>query len=157
MAVEITDPLERATRAARASSPHGWTELSDSIMGKVRLIVAAGQPLVAYSPSGSPVHDDAGSTVLVSSRAVTAAVRRALQEPSYVLDGVSLHADDQRLVAIDLELVCAYGTDLMADAADARTRTLDAVLALLGPVPGLGPGQVEVRITDVVQGDPRSA
>lgn len=156
MAVEITDPLERATRAARASSPHGWTELSDSIMGKVRLIASPGQPLLSYSRSGAPSHDDAGSAVRVSSRVVTAAVRRALQEPSYVLDDVRLHAEDQRLVAVDLELVCAYGTDLMADAADARARAVDAIGSLLGPVPGFGPAQVEVRITDVVQGDPRS-
>ncbi|UAL28881.1 hypothetical protein K8W59_13785 [Nocardioides rotundus] len=156
MAIEITDPLERATQAARESSPHGWTQLSESIMGKVRTLASPGQPLLSYSASGSPAHDEAGSQVRVSSRVVVAGVRRALQDPSYVLADVSLHVDDQRLIGVDLDLVCAYGIELLAAAADARARAVDAVRSLLGPVPDFGPAQVEVRIVDVVQGDPRS-
>lgn len=155
MALEPTpEPLDRARRAAREEQPEGWIELSESIMSQVRSLVTPSDPILAFTGAGS-ARDAEGSRTYVSARVVTSALRRLLQrEPTHAPDGIRLHVQDDRLTAIDLNLVCAYGVDLVALADSVRHDVLVEVERLIGPDPSLGPAAVSIDITDVVEGDP---
>lgn len=151
------DPLERATQAARTEEPEGWIELSESIMTKVRSAVTPAEPILAFDAAVGAVRDAEGSRTFVSSRVVSAALRRVLQgESTHAPDRLRLQVDDGRLVAVDIAIVASYGVDLVALADAIRQQVLRELVSLIGPDPEIGPGQVSIEVVDVVVGDPRT-
>ena len=54
-----------------------------------------------------------------------------------------------------VDLVCAFGTDVRVAGARAGDAVVATVAEVLGPDPRFGPAQVQVRVVDVVEGDPR--
>jgi hypothetical protein len=148
------DPLERARRAAQADEPEGWVEVADSVMSRVRDAVVPAEPVLAVSPSGDVAHDDAGSTVHVSSRVLRAALRRLLRAPTHAPAKIDLTVTDGRLTAVRLELVCSYGPDLLALGDAVRAQVHAELVTLLGPDPAFPPAAITVEVVDVVLGDP---
>jgi uncharacterized alkaline shock family protein YloU len=154
MALE-PDPLDRAIGAARAETPEGWVELSQSVLERVRDLTLPGDPVVVRDAAGRLVHDEEGSRTFVSTRVLVRALRVLLRsEPTHVADGIRLDVEDGVLTGVDLSLVAAYGVDLRALADDVRGHVVAELVALLGPG-ALTPAEVDVSFTDVVDGDPR--
>ena len=148
------DSLTRAVRAARQEEPTGWIDVSESIMSRVRSMVTPAQPILAFTPAGQTDRDAAQSTTYVSARIVTAALRRRLQRTTHAPAAIDLTVEADRLVALRIELVCAYGVDLHAVADRGRLDLLDELQLLLGEDATFTPANIEIAITDVVAGDP---
>ena len=148
------DPLDRARRAAREEEPDGWIDLSQSIMSRVRSVVTPTVPVLAFSTTGETTHDDAGSQTRVSSRILNNALRRLLQQPTVAPVAIDLTIVAERLEAVSLSLVCSYGVDLIALADAVREAAYAEIVSVLGPDPDFSPGHIDVRISDVVIGDP---
>ncbi len=156
MALEPTsDPLDRALQAAREETPEGWVELSQSVMSRVRGLVAPSDPVLAFGAEGSDTHDATGSRTFVSTRVIAASLRRLLQgAPTHAPERIDLEVVDDRLVAVELTFVCSYGVDLRALAGRLRDDVLTELTSLIGPDPELGPAMIDIEIADVVDGDP---
>lgn len=150
-----TDPLRRAVAAAREETPDGWLEISRSVMSRVRALVSPSDPVLTFGADGDPVRDAEGSRTYVAARVVQAALRRRLQGvPTHAPDKIVLRVEDDRLVGVELGLVCAYGVDLLAVAERLREDVLAELLGLVGPDPGLTMASIDISIDDVVAGDP---
>lgn len=150
-----SDALHDATSALRRTPEPGWIDLSAQIMDRVRAIVTPAEPILTCPP-GPPTD---GSRTWISARVVIAELRRAVGDDTTALSDVSLVLEGDRLSQVNLEIVCAHGFDLHA-AGRRAIRVVHAVLHdlyLSDPV-GAGradPGHdVEVLVTDVVEGDP---
>lgn len=154
MAMSTSDPLQRAVEAARSEEPEHWATVSDSVKRRVRATVLPSRPIVVVTPDGTTEQDALGSRTYVASRVVRGRVREVLaSRDDLTAERIDLTVDDDdRLVRVEVDLVCSYGTVLPV--AVAQTRGLvDAVVAEL-----LGEGTrppIDVRVTDVVVGDPR--
>ena len=156
MALSPTGPLERAAAAARAEEPDDWESVSSSVKRRVRATVAPSRPVVVVSVDGTTDQDEHGSRTYVASRVVRSRLREVLGTgPESTPERIDLTiGDDQRLVRVEIDLVCAYGTELAIHAEDVRLRAEAVVTDLLGAgtrVP------VDVTVTDVVVGDVRLA
>lgn len=155
MALEAPqDSLTRAVRAARQEEPTRWIDVSASIMSRVRSLVTAAQPILAFTPAGQTDRDAAQSTTYVSARVVTAALLRRLQQTTHAPSAIDLTVEADQLTTLRVELVCAYGVDLHAVAGRGRLDLLDEVQLLLGVDPTFTTENIEIAITDVVEGDP---
>lgn len=154
MALTPSGPLERAAAAARAEEPADWPSVSDGIRRRVRATVLPSRPVVVVAADGSTDQDVHGSHTYVSSRVVRARLRQVLgAAPDAAAERIDLTIDDDdRLVRVEVDLVCTYGTDLPVAADTARAAVLDVLAELLGE--GTRP-PVDVEVTDVVVGDPR--
>lgn len=153
MALTPTGPLERAAAAARAEEPADWPSVSDGIRRRVRATVLPSRPIVVVAADGTTDQDVHGSHTYVSSRVVRAQLRQVLgAAPDATAERIDLTIDDDRLVRVEVDLVCTYGTDLPVAAAIARRAALEVLAELLGE--GTRP-PVDVEVTDVVVGDPR--
>lgn len=154
MALEtVPDPLERATQVARTEPPAAWSAVSSSVMTQVRTIVSPAQPLLTFGPEGSVSRDEDHSRTLVSTRVVSARLRRRLQRSTHAPGRIELMADRERLIAAEVDLVGSYGADLQATGARARSDVHEEIVALLGMDPHFGPDQITIRFVDVVEGD----
>lgn len=152
MALEPDNPLDRAIAAARDEQPEGWAELRESVMDRVRLVLLPSQPLLVRTPEGAVAQDADGSRTTLQSRVVVTALRRLMStSPTHALSDVRLEVEDQRLVALEVDLVASYGLDLRALADDVRVQVVDLVRDLLGPDPDFGAGSVSVHVVDVVE------
>lgn len=154
MAMSPTGPLERAVDAARAEQPEDWLTVSATVKQRVRSTVLPARPIAVVGADGSTAQDALGSRTYVSSRVVRARLRDALRVgPDMAAERIDLTIDDDDLLTrVEVELVCAYGTDVRA-AADLARSLVEAVL-----VEALGAGTrppVDVEVTDVVAGDVR--
>lgn len=147
------DPLERATRALRDAREPGWIELSAAVMSRVKAVVTPAARILT-SPGDAeqdgPRNDD-GSRTWVSARVLTAALRRTLRSQHYAPSAIRLELDDDRLTAVNIDLVCAYDTDLQANGHEVRSRTRQVLNELLGPHQA---GSIEITVADVVLGNP---
>lgn len=148
------DPLARATEAMRRTEEPGWVGLSGHIMNRVRSAVRPSEPLLTYAADGGVAQDEAGSRTWVAARLVTTALRDSLRTAAYAPSDIAPEIQDEQLDAVSVELVCSYGTDLLAAGGTAR-RTVEAVLADLLGSRRTGPPVVTVEVVDVVLGDPR--
>lgn len=154
MAMSPTGPLERATDAARAEQPEDWQAVSAAVKRRVRATVLPARQIAVVGADGSTAQDALGSRTYVSSRVVRARLREALRAgPDLAAERLDLTIDDDdRLTRVELDLVCAYGTDMRA-AADLARGIVEAVVS-----EALGAGTrppVDVTVTDVVPGDVR--
>ncbi|WP_134767934.1 hypothetical protein [Nocardioides sp. 1609] len=151
------DPLDRATHAARDEPIDRWPEVSASIMSGVRSLGTPATPILVHTDSHAtpdPGSTD-GSRTFVSSRVVVAALRRLLQrDATHAPAGIELRTDGDRLAAVELRLVGAYGVDLVALASAVRDDVLVEVTALVGADPGFTTADVAIEFVDVVEGDP---
>lgn len=154
MALEPTpDPLTRAVTAARTQPPPGWVDISDTIMSQVRGLVTPADPILVFTDAGEPRRDESGSTFL-SARVLTAALRRLLQgQPTHAPEGIHFHVEDDVLLRVDVDLVGAYGTNLLALAARIRGDVLAEIRRLLGNPP-VATSDINITFVDVSQGDP---
>lgn len=154
MALSQSGPLDRAVAAARAEEPEDWDSVSRSVKRRIRATVAPSRPVVVVAADGSTDQDDHGSRTYVASRVVRARLRETLgSSPDATAERIDLIVgDDERLARVEVDLVCAYGTDLQAAAEAARIRAEEVVADLLGA--GTRP-PVDVAVTDVVVGDVR--
>lgn len=155
MALEPTpDPLDRAARAARREVDEGWPETSASIMARVRSVVTMAEPVrvfTGYDPTSGGTDD---SRTFLSTRVVTASLRRLLRGPTHVMGALDLTVEDHRLLAVAVSLICSYGIDLVGLADGVRADVAAELVALLGADPDFGPADITVVIADVVVGDP---
>jgi len=154
MALEPTDPLERARDLVRDHEPPpaAWEELSTSVMTKVREAVRPSYPILAFLEEAPGADAD---RTYVSSRVVQTALRRLLQgAPTHTPTDIKVEVDDERLLGVRVALVCAYGVDLPALAARVRGEVVVLLEELLGAAAAGGPGIVTIEIVDVVPGDP---
>lgn len=160
MALEPSDPLERATRALRqdeeeAQEPR-WLELSESIMTRVRGISWPAARVLASDPEGRSDRDTQGSRTYVSSRVVRDALRRALTTSQVEPKDIDLRVVDDHLQRLDLELVATYAQDLQEVGHWARGEALRVLDEQLGPLPDLDPdADVSITITDLHDDDAR--
>jgi uncharacterized alkaline shock family protein YloU len=146
MALEPTDPLVRATMAARqAPVPPDWPRVAAAIRERVRAVVIPAAPVLARTGP------DGGRT-LVSTRAVVAVLRERLTGPDFVVSGLDLDVDRTRLLDVRVSVVVRYGAVVATVADDVRAET-EATLAEL--LPDADPAPVAVHVADVVEGDPR--
>ena len=115
MAMSPTGPLERATDAARAEQPEEWETVSAAVKRRVRATVLPARQVVVVAADGSTAQDTLGSRTYVSSRVVRARLREALHTgPDLAAERLDLTIDDDdRLTRVELDLVCAYGTDVL--------------------------------------------
>ncbi|WP_137292881.1 hypothetical protein [Nocardioides dongxiaopingii] len=148
------DPLDRATHAARDEPVDRWPEVSAAIMAGVRSLRTPSDPIRVHT-DGPPARDDDGSHTYVSSRVVVDALRRLLQrDPTHAPAGIGLRVDGDRLAAIELDLVGAYGVDLVGLASRVRGDVLVEVTRLVGADPRFTAADVAIEFVDVVEGDP---
>ncbi|GAA1906570.1 hypothetical protein GCM10009737_04200 [Nocardioides lentus] len=143
-------PLQRATRAARAEEPSGWSVLADDVKRRARTITRPDHPVLVRL-------DADGSRTVVSSRVLLAAVRRLLgSAPTHAPDDVVFRVDDERLLAVEVSLVAAFGVDLVTLAEDVRAQVLEEIGSIVtGEGTDAPPLTVDVAVVDVVDGDPR--
>ncbi|GAA4672001.1 hypothetical protein [Nocardioides nanhaiensis] len=158
MAIEPTDPLERARDLVRDHEPPpaAWEELSQSVMTKVREAVRPSYPIRAFTEATrTPAEGSGEDRTYVSSRVVLTALRRLLQgSPTHAPTDIKVDVDDERLLEVRIGLACAYGVDLPALAARVRGEVVALLEELLGPEAAGGPGVVTIEVVDVVPGDP---
>ena len=156
MALEPTDPLDRAVSAARDEpTAETWEQVSTSVMGKVRSLVRPSEPLLVHTATGATEHDDAGSETVVQSRVLVTALRRIFAaHPTLALSDVRLEVEERRLVEVELDVVSAYGVSIPEVADQARQDVVETVRQLLGPDPAFAAASVAISVVDVVE-DPR--
>lgn len=153
MALSHPEPLDRAVAAAQAEDPADWESVSQAVRRRVRATVLPARPIVHVAADGSVDQDAHGSRTYVSSRVVRAALRDALRtRPDLTAERIDLTVEDERLTRVEVDLVCAYGTELPTATDAARQLALEVVRDLVGP--GNAP-TVDVAVTDVVVGDAR--
>jgi uncharacterized alkaline shock family protein YloU len=154
MALTPSGPLERAAEAAREHQSDDWPSVSDAVKRRVRATVLPSKPVAVVAADGSTAQDEHGSRTYVASRVVRTRVRQLLTtHADLTAERIDLTIDDDdRLVGIEVDLVCAYGVVLPAAADEARQEIIDVLSGLLGA--GTVP-QVDITVTDVVAGDPR--
>jgi hypothetical protein len=154
MALSPTGPLERAAAAARAEEPDDWDSVSSSVKRQIRATVAPSRPVVVVAADGSTDQDEHGSRTYVASRVVRARLREALgRSADATAERIDLTVgDDERLARVEVDLVCAYGTQLPTLVEEARLAVEEVLVGLLGA--GTRP-PVDVTVTDVVVGDVR--
>lgn len=146
MAVEPSgDPVERARDLAREQDSERWDALSARIREQARSITRPAEPIEVGSAED-------GSRTRVSSRIVTARLRRLLQQQAtHAPAAIDLVITDERLVEVSADLVCSVGPDLHLLADEVREEIRDALRELAD----LEPERVDIRVVDVVDGDPR--
>lgn len=159
--------LERATRALRAEPTPidpGRIDVTAAVMSRVRGLVRPGRELVVHGPDGSPVHDPFGSQVRVAERVLRTAVRQVATSADTAPDQVRVDVTDgpegagtgtagaAQQVALEVQLVARYGTQLPAACATLRAELLELLDALLGPA--TTPRRVDLEVVDVTEGDP---
>ena len=156
MAMSPGTPLERATAAARAEQPEDWETVSAAVKRRVRDTVMPARQIAYVSADGSLDQDEHGSRTYVSSRVVRARLRDALSAgPDLAAERIDLTiGDDDVLTRVEVDLVCAYDTDVRAAADLARSLVEGVLVEVLGE--GARP-PVDVDVTDVVVGDVRRA
>lgn len=156
MALEPTDPLDRAVSAARDEpTPETWEQVSSSVMGRVRNLVRASEPLLVHTAAGATEHDDAGSETVLQSRVLVTALRRLFAaHPTLALSDVRLEVEERRLVEVELDVVSAYGVSIPDVAEQARQEVVATVRQLLGPDPDFTAASIAISVVDVVE-DPR--
>ncbi|GAA5142892.1 hypothetical protein GCM10023340_07140 [Nocardioides marinquilinus] len=146
MAVEPTDPLVRATIAAReAPVPPEWPRVAAAIRERVRGVIVPAAPVLARTAPD-------GALTFVSTRVVVAVLRARLTGPDFVVSGLDLDVDRARLLAARVTVVVRFGV-VLDEVADAVRATTEATLAEL--LPDADPAPVAVHVADVVEGDPR--
>lgn len=149
MAIEPTDPLERARDLVRDTEPpsEAWEELSSSVMTKVREMVRPSYPIL--------VSVDGEDRTYVSSRVVLTALRRMLQgQPTHAPTDLTVDVDDERLLGVHIGLAGSYGVDLVALADRVRGQVAAVLVELLDLPEDGAAGLVDITIEDVVEGDP---
>lgn len=151
-----SEALRDATSALRRTPEPGWIDLPTQIMDRVRAVVTPAESILTSPPD--PSTD--GSRTWISARVVIAELRRALGDDTTALSDVDLVLEGDRLTQVRLEVVCAYGVDLHA----AGRRAIRAATGVLGDLnlsgqvdagPVRAGHDVDVLVTDVVEGDPR--
>ncbi len=154
MALSQTGPLERAAAAARAEEPEDWESVSRSVKRRIHATVTPSRPVVVVAADGTTDQDEHGSRTYVASRVVRSRLREALgRSADATPERIDLTVgDDERLARVEIDLVCAYGTELPAAVEQVRALGEVIVSDLLGP--GTRP-PVDVAVTDVVVGDVR--
>ncbi|MEH3034071.1 MAG: hypothetical protein PGN07_08525 [Aeromicrobium erythreum] len=153
MAMTPGDPLERATAEMRdEASSAAWLDVSETVKRRVSGIVRPAASLVAVTDDGSTRWADDGSRVLVSERVLLPRLRRSVASDQRAVDDVRVRRDGDRCVAVEVDLVCAYGSDLAAQGDDVHAVVSDELRDLLGPDPER---DVVVRVVDVTDRDPR--
>ncbi len=157
MALEaVPDLLTRARQAARGEErPQGWSELSASILSRIRAAGPPAYPIVTVTDGQLTTRDDRGSRTFVSSRVASAAVRRVLQQAAtHAPERIHLDVDGAHVTRVDIRLVAAYGADLVALMDQVRQDVAATLSHLLGPDPQLDEVTIDVEVIDVVVGDP---
>lgn len=138
--------LALATQALREQPEPGWPGVADAVVRRVREVGRTSRPLVVHD---QPEVDEAVHGGLrVAEHVVTDALRRALREvPRCRPVGVRLDVVDGRVGAAHVEVAVAYGSDVRAVAATARSAVATVLPAVVGPVAAL---PVEVAVVDVL-------
>lgn len=143
----MTERLTAAIAAARAEpTPSGWFELSDQILGRVRLLVRPGVPVITFGPDGRSDRGRFGSRVFIAARVLQAAIRRAGQGPRRIVTQVALQVEDDVLTGVRIAMTADYGADLVETADQVRAATQDCIRGLVGSPQ---PVRVDVVVDDV--------
>ncbi|WP_139977343.1 hypothetical protein [Nocardioides litoris] len=152
------DPLARAVAAARAEEPPAtWPALAQNIRSKVRTVVGPSDPVLVRDASGATVLDADGSRTWVSTRVLLTLAREALTTATHAAESVrfDLGGDDgDDVVAVEVAVAVAYGSDIATVAADVRRAAGDLLDEQVGGSAS-GARPVHVEVVDVVEGDPR--
>lgn len=153
-----TDLLARALHAARGEQrPEEWSALSASIIARIRATGPPSYPIVTMTGDQVAARDDEGSRTFVASRVASSVLRRVLQKSTtHAPAQIRLEVDDAQVTRVHLQLVAAYGTDLVALMDQVRSEVAAKLTDLLGAHPGLVPTAIRVEIIDVVEGDPNA-
>ena len=153
MAIEPdSEPLARALDLARRADP-AWPEVRSAALRRIRSLATPGEPVLLRDGDGSPEHDPAGSRSYVSTRVLTAALRRVLTvSPTHSPSAVHLAVEGGLLERVDIELVVSYGTPLAALAEQVHHDVRAELARLLG-AGAVVPGTIGVTVVDVVPGD----
>jgi uncharacterized alkaline shock family protein YloU len=152
------DPLERATQALRdePEPQPDWPQVSNRIKGRVRSLVRPAPALLTVGADGDPSRDEVGSRTWVSGRVLVSMVRERIRQEGAVPRDVDLDVVDDRCRSVRVDLVCSYGTDLVALGEQVRADVHELLLDLLGPDPERDDVEaVQVSVVDVVVGDAR--
>lgn len=147
---EGAHPLDQAAELARREPVDAgrWEQTASGVMARVRSSLRPGRPLRV------PLPDDRGGATHVSERVVVAVLRQALSGDDDVAPSdLRLDVDGDRLVALHVDLVGRYGSDLPVLAERGRARVREALAGLL-----LGAADavdVQMSVVDVTLEDPR--
>lgn len=151
------DPLDRALEVARHEETPGWTEVSESVMARVRRLVMPAALVRTFGDDGQVARGPFGSTVLVSGRVLVPLLRRVVDSPTRAVDAIDVEVDDDRCTSVRVSLVGSYGTDLQEEGAKVHEIVTQTIRSVLGPDPDFDPStDVEVQFVDVVDGDPHT-
>jgi len=153
------DALARAALRLRDAPEPGWTQISDSVIAKVRATSRRTTP-VAASTIDLPRTGEApreGESTHVSDQVIATHLNRAITaaHPCALAD-VVLSLDGDQLLGASVHVVGAYGADLHVLGEQVRVTAIGVLTDLLGPHhPPLTIEQVHVRVSDITRGDPR--
>lgn len=160
------DELDEASRQRLATAREvargggggdDWPEVAASIKHRVRTVIVPSRPVLSWDAQGRRVLDAKGTQVTVASRDVVVLLRRRLQSDRFVADDVDLDIEDHRLARARVDVVGRYGIPLpvLMDAVWALVR--DTLLDQVGADPDFEPDRdLQVRVVDIVDGDPRT-
>ncbi|RYJ06026.1 MAG: hypothetical protein EON52_08520 [Actinomycetales bacterium] len=152
---ESSDPLARATEALRSEDDGAWTELSRTILERVRTLVVPAESVISFNDEGETERGARGSTIRVSTRVLVPALRHDLETPSRATDAIEVVVTDDRCVAVKIDLVGVYGADLQAEGDEVRRAVSEVLRSALGPDPDFDADRdIQVSFVDVVTQDP---
>lgn len=143
--------LERAEMLARTMRPPGWSQLAQDVKAGARRVVRPDRTVVAEVKAD-------GSRTMVSTRALVALLGGALRlSPQYAPADLTFRVDADRVSAVEVSLVAAFGADLASVSADVRRCVVAGAGSILaGPGVPTAALVVDVDVVDVVDGDPRT-
>ena len=154
MALEPQDPLSRAVEAARRTEPE-WVEVQSSVLRRVKASLGPSEPVLVFTADGSAEQDESGSHTYLSTRVLRHELRSLLQSrPTHAPERIELDLEEERLRAVTVRLVAAYGVALPALADEVRADLLSLLRDLIGPDPAFSAADVTIEFSDVVDGNP---
>jgi hypothetical protein len=144
------DLLNQAATFLRAQPEPGWDAIADRVIAAVRATPSrSGWPLLAR-----PIDESGDGQIFISDQVVRTALVFALrQQYMCAPTAIEFDIDDGTLVAVHIQIIGSYGTELRNMADRIRATTIGIVANLLG-TPTRGRRPIDITITDVVAGDP---
>ncbi|MGU3432959.1 hypothetical protein ACNHUS_08060 [Actinomycetes bacterium M1A6_2h] len=130
-----------------------WDRIVDAVIYAVRRAPRGGWP-VDVDMSDDPVGSVVDGAIAVSDLVLRGALARALRDEASVPRNIELNLDGRHLDSIRIELAARYGSEL-SDVADRVRQVVAGVVEDILGRSHASVDDVDVIITDVVEGDPR--
>lgn len=143
----------RAGKILESVPEPDWDSIIDAVIDAVRRAPRGGWP-VDVDMSDDPLGSVVDGAIAVSDLVLRGALARALGDEKSVPRNIELNLDGRHLESIRVELAARYGAEL-SDVADKVRRVVAGVVEDILGQSHASVDDVDVVITDVVEGDPR--